>query len=373
MNCFQWIKKTGVLLLLGMAPYASAGSLQLSLIGEGFNRPLFVTPAPGEKDKLFVVEQHGVVKVLEDSKISPTPLLDVRAKVNWGGEKGLLGLAFHPDFANNKKFYVNYTARGSRLKTVIIEFKVGSKNERELLSYRQPYANHNGGHLAFNPVEGKPYLYITVGDGGLANDPLDAGQNTNMLLGKILRIDVDGKQPYGIPGDNPFAKSGGKPEIFAFGLRNAWRFSFDSQTGLMFAGDVGQNRFEEVDIIEKGKNYGWNTMEGMHCFDPPTNCEKKGLELPIWEYPRAEGVSITGGYVYRGSKIAGLKGVYVYGDFGSGKVWGLHYDQQKRRTVKNELLLETGLPISSFGEDADGELLVVDYGGRIYQVESKSQ
>lgn len=233
-----------------------------------------------------------------------------------------------------------------------------------MLEFAQPYSNHNGGHLAFDSAG---HLFITAGDGGSAGDPHAAGQNLNTLLGKILRIDIDGGQPYAIPKDNPFLTKG-RGEIYAYGLRNVWRFSFDRQTGALFAGDVGQNKWEEIDIIEKGGNYGWRTMEGKHCFSPASGCDQTGLILPIHEYPRSEGVSVTGGYVYRGSKIPALNGVYIYGDYGSGKIWGLTYDFTAKKVVKNELLINSNLPIASFGEDTDGELMVVSYDGRIFRI-----
>jgi len=215
------------------------------------------------------------------------------------------------------------------------------------------------------------YLYIATGDGGSAGDPLNKGQDLSSVLGKILRIDVNQGSPYGIPADNPFNQSGQRREIFAYGLRNPWRFSFDKVTGALFAGDVGQNRLEEVNLVERGKNYGWKIMEASLCFSPEKNCSQKGLELPLTEYGREEGGSITGGYVYRGTQIPSLYGTYVFGDFMSGNIWGLVYDQANRKVGGRSLLLKTNVAIASFGEDLDGELFVVDYSGKIYQLRAK--
>jgi len=212
------------------------------------------------------------------------------------------------------------------------------------------------------------YLYVGNGDGGSAGDPHGNGQNLDTFLGKMLRLDVDSASPYAIPKDNPFAAGGGRKEIFAWGLRNPWRFSFDRKTGALFAADVGQDRREEIDLIEKGKNYGWNVMEGNLCFLPSENCKRTGLVMPLYDYGRTDGICVTGGFVYRGKKIPWLEGVYVYGDFGTGRIWGLTYDQEKRQVVKNELLLETRLSISSFGEQHDGEILVFDLGGQIKRI-----
>jgi len=286
----------------------------------------------------------------------------------------LLGLAFHPNFSANPRFYVDYTRRLStgRLQSVIAEYQVSATDpnqadptsERQILMVDQPFDNHNGGQLAFGP---DGFLYIAFGDGGSGGDPLGNGQKTDILLGKILRIGVDppfaaGKQ-YAIPPDNPFVSGGGLPEIWAFGLRNPWRFSFDRADGRLFAGDVGQDNWEEVDLITKGGNFGWNIMEGKHCYPPSvTSCTMAGLILPIAEYSHnaAGGNSIIGGFVYHGSAIAGLAGTYVLGDLSSGHIWGLKQDAMG--TWQLTLVLTHNLTISSFGQDAAGELYVVDYG-----------
>ncbi len=337
-----------------------------AMLSNGIKDPVLMVQAPESQDRWYIVEQRGVIRILENGTLQAKPFLDIEDTVVSGGEMGLLGLAFHPDFKRNGRYFINYTSDTPELRTVIAEYRVDGTPGRMLLEYRQPYSNHNGGHLAFGP---DGYLYIASGDGGSAADPHGHGQNRNSLLGKILRIDVNAGSPYGIPKDNPFIKEAStRKEVFAYGLRNPWRFSFDKLTGAIFTGDVGQDRVEEVDLIEKGKNYGWNTMEGTLCFKPKTGCNKTGLELPLVEYPRSQGTSITGGYVYRGKAIPELQGVYVYGDFGSGKIWGLTYNQTTRKVEKNELLLNTRLPIASFGEDANGELYVVGYQGILYRI-----
>ncbi|MCB2204881.1 PQQ-dependent sugar dehydrogenase [bacterium] len=343
----------------------------------GFNRPVDLQHAGDGSDRLFVVEQAGRIFVFPNDPESAEAdvFLDIRARVNDGGnEEGLLGLAFHPSYAENGYFYVNYSASNPR-RNVIARYSVSADNpnvadpesETVLLSFEQPFSNHNGGQLAFGP---DGYLYIATGDGGSGGDPQNNGQNRSVLLGKILRIDVDNSgagMQYAIPEDNPFAgnSEGWAEEIYAYGLRNPWRFSFDPETGRLWAGDVGQNKYEEVDIIEKGKNYGWRIMEGFACFNPSSGCDQTGLELPIVEYGRSEGASITGGYVYRGENVPELKGQYVYADFVSGRIWGLTYNGPD--DVENELLLASSENISSFGVDENGELYICSFGGGIFR------
>ena len=245
---------------------------------------------------------------------------------------------------------------------------VAPESELVILEVPQPYANHNGGQIAFGP---DGYLYIGLGDGGSAGDPRRNGQNPSTLLGAILRIDVSGataEQPYAIPLDNPFVDGGGRPEIWAYGLRNPWRFSFDRETGELWTGDVGQNRWEEIDIIERGGNYGWNAMEGHHCFQPSSDCENEDFIPPVWEYSLdGDACSVIGGYVYRGTAIQTLVGTYVYADFCTGEIFGLRRDGED---VVNRLLVDTDLRISSFGEDNDGELYVLSQGEGIYLLTS---
>lgn len=347
-----------------------------------FNQPLDLQYPGDGSGRLFVVERPGVIHVFEnDSSVDNSSVfLDIQNRVDDGGqEEGLLGLAFHPDYENNGYFYVNYTA-GNPDRTVISRFRVSdnpdeadANSETEILTFPQPFSNHNGGQLAFGP---DGYLYIAVGDGGGAGDPNDNGQDRTTLLGSILRIDVDSQENgnnYGIPSDNPYAgnEEGYREEIFAYGLRNPWRFSFDADNGDIWAGDVGQNSYEEIDIIEAGNNYGWNIMEGTHCFEPPSGCDQSGLAMPVWEYGRGEGISVTGGFVYRGPSQESLTGWYVYGDFGSGKIWAL--DASSPDDPENIELVDTDHSISSFGVDAENELYIVGFGGSIYRLEAVSE
>ena len=359
---------------LPLAACSGRAAIGLQTVAGGLVNPLYVTSAGDGSGRLFIVEQAGRIRILAAGAIQATPFLDMRTRVRSGGETGLLGLAFHPDYRNNGRFFVNYTRNGpTGLETVIAEFSVSGSNanlavvqsERILLTFSQPFTNHNGGMLAFGP---DGFLYIATGDGGSGGDPQGNGQSLNTLLGKILRIDVDSGTPYGIPADNPLLGQPGRDEIFAYGLRNPWRFSFDRQTGRLFAGDVGQNRYEEIDIIAKGANYGWNIMEGAHCYSPQTGCNTSGLTLPIHEYGRDLGISVTGGYVYRGSAVPSLAGKYLFADFGSGILWAL--SELSDGQWRTEELLRTGLSVSSFGEDDDGELYLVDYGGTVRKIVS---
>ncbi len=363
-------------LLAGFLPNARASALQISLkqSASGFKQPVYLTAPSGSSD-LYVVEQAGMIRLRSGSKWLTTPFLDLHSQVVSGGEMGLLSLAFHPQYTRNGRFFLNYTT-GSPLKTRISEWRANPKtkrviagSERVLLEIAQPYRNHNGGQIAFGPDQ---KLYIGMGDGGSANDPQGHGQNLSSLLGKILRIDVDQGHPYRIPSDNPFLKQSGlRPEIWAYGLRNPWRFSFDRATGELYAGDVGQNRFEEIDLIQRGGNYGWKIREGLACFFPENNCPSTGLKAPLQVYDHSQGVSVTGGFVYRGSKYPALKGIYLYADFGSGTIWGLK--QSKGKNSWNQVLLNSGLQVSSFGQDGQGELYLLDYSnGRVFQIEARS-
>ncbi|MXV13997.1 PQQ-dependent sugar dehydrogenase [Hufsiella ginkgonis] len=347
-----------------------------------FELPVELTSPEDGTNRLFVVEQQGRIQVFANKpgvKIK-SAFLDIASKVKSGGEMGLLGLAFHPDYRSNGYFYVNYT-RGNPLETVISRFKVSTSNpnladpasETILLTYPQPYSNHNGGKVAFGPDK---MLYIAVGDGGSGADPHNNGQNRRTLLGKILRIDVyktEGALQYAIPGDNPFRGNteGFREEIYAWGLRNPWRFAFDRKNGTLWAGDVGQNKIEEIDIIEKGGNYGWRVMEANELFKrDPEN--KATLINPIWSYPHgADGNSVTGGYVCYDKSLPTLTGKYLFGDFTSGNIWALTYSGKE--AVSNELL--TRLPqggLSSFGEDTQGNLFMLALGpGKIYRLEAK--
>lgn len=327
----------------------------------------------------YVVEQGGIIKQVSNNggEDSISVFLNIADKIISGGERGLLGLAFHPDFSNNRYFYVNYTAKSDGSTTIeryqtfeSDPSKADSSSALEILNVKQPYSNHNAGQLAFGP---DGYLYIGLGDGGSGGDPDGNGQNTQTLLGSMLRIDVNqtsaGKN-YAIPPDNPFVGSSTVlEEIYAYGLRNPWRYSFDSADGTLWLADVGQSSREEINIITGSENYGWNTMEGTLCFRPSSNCDTSGLTLPIYEYGRSEGVSVTGGYVYRGASLKSLQGAYVFGDFGSGKIWALRIDRNNQ--VQVDTILDTDLSISSFGIDSQNELYVLDLaGGGIYLLQS---
>jgi glucose/arabinose dehydrogenase len=317
------------------------------------------------------LEQAGKIRIIQNGSLLASPFLNLTAIVDTGGEKGLLGMAFHPNYKNNGRFFVDYTRlEDGQLQSVIAEYHVSASDPNkadptgtEVLVVDQPYPNHNGGQLAFGPDS---YLYIAFGDGGSEGDPDGNGQDLTTLLGKILRIDINSGSPYGIPPDNPFADDApNKGEIWAYGLRNSWRFSFDRVGKTLFAGDVGQGNWEEVDIIAKGLNYGWNIMEGFHCYPPGSQCNKTGLTRPITEYSHAEGEAIVGGYVYHGSALPSLNGVYVFADYISGKIWGL---RQVSGAWKRSVLMSSGKIISSMGQDAAGELYILDYNGALYKM-----
>ncbi|MBX7218522.1 MAG: PQQ-dependent sugar dehydrogenase [Blastocatellia bacterium] len=337
-------------------------SVTLEPFISNLSSPVFLTHSRDGSGRLFCVEQPGRIRIVQNNTLLATPFLDISAKVLFGGERGLLGLTFHPDFKTNRRFFVDYT-RQTDGATVISEFtaseanpNLASSTERVLLTIAQPFANHNGGWIDFGP---DGFLYIGMGDGGSAGDPQNNAQNLESLLGKMLRIDVDRGSPYGIPADNPFAGSlPGRDEIYAYGLRNPWRCAFDRKTNELYAADVGQNKLEEVDLITKGGNYGWRLMEGSQCFNPATNCSQTGLIPPILEYGRSEGCSITGGYVYRGKSYPALDGLYLYGDYCQGTIWGF-------AAGKNTVLARSGLRITSFGEDETGELYVVAANGTV--------
>ncbi|MCZ6546023.1 MAG: PQQ-dependent sugar dehydrogenase [Chloroflexi bacterium] len=335
-----------------------------------FKRPLYVGHPGDGTDRIFVLEQDGLVWAFENERDvrSRKLVLDLKNKVYRGhNEEGLLGMAFHPNVRENRRVFLHYSARRPR-RGVIAEFRMDEerrtilpRSARVILMQRQPFGNHNGGCLKFGP---DGYLYISFGDGGWAGDPGNNAQDLSTWLGTMLRIDVDRKKPYALPRDNPFVgKAKARPEIWAYGLRNVWRFSFDRVTGTLWAGDVGQNLYEEIDIIRKGGNYGWRFMEGKHPFRGST---KQELEGPVVEHHKSYARSITGGYVYRGRKIPGLLGAYVYGDYETGNIWALRWDGKK---VTEHKLIGRGRSIASFGEDRDGEIYFVSFDGRIYTFE----
>jgi glucose/arabinose dehydrogenase len=345
-------------------------AIELVPVLQGLTNPLYVTNARDGSDRLFIVEQGGRIKIRQPGATAASVFLDITSKVLSGGERGLLGLAFHPQFAVNRRFFVNYTRQPDGA-TVIAEYRVSVSNpnlaetdESALLIVQQPFANHNGGMIEFGP---DGFLYIGMGDGGSANDPDNRAQNTRELLGKILRIDIDHPQSpsvlYSSPSTNPFfGPDPGLDEIFAVGFRNPWRFSFDGGTGQLFVADVGQNSREEIDVVALGGNYGWRVFEGTRCTNlGPAPCSGD-FTPPIADYERAGGrCAVTGGYVYRGNKSSLSVGTYVYGDFCTGEIFSLSNGVQS-------VLLDTALNISSFGEDEAGEIYVVGLGGTVHRI-----
>jgi glucose/arabinose dehydrogenase len=344
-------------------------------IVNGLTGPLDLERPPND-NRFFVVEQQGIIRVIENGAVKPANFLDIRILTNFdGNEQGLLGLAFHPNYGTNRLFYVNYTSSAGGRHSVIAEFQTmaGDPNQadpnsqRILLNVSQPVAdNHKGGQLAFGPDN---LLYIGLGDGGGSGDTGNNGQNLFVMLGKILRIGVDppfspGLQ-YAIPPDNPFIGGTGLAEIWAYGLRNPWRFSFERGGTRLFAADVGQDNWEEVDLITKGGNFGWRVMEGNHCFNPSNGCDMSNKILPIVEYSHSEGIAVIGGYVYKGSAISSLANTYIYGDL-TGKIWRLAESPANVWTPTQ--LLDTGRTISSFGQDANGEIYVVDLTGSVLKI-----
>ena len=357
-------------LVSSFSSFALAQDVRLTRVASGFERPLGLTHAGDGSGRLFVVEQGGRIRVIGKQGGEPRTFLDLSSLTRAGGERGLLGLAFDPKFRQNGRLYVNYTDRNGD--TVIARYtaqgdQANANSAVVLLRIGQPYANHNGGQLAFGP---DGMLYIGTGDGGSGGDPQNNGQKLDTLMGKILRIDVSGEK-YAVPKDNPFVnRANVKPEIWAYGLRNPWRFSFDRRTGDLFIADVGQNKFEEINFQPKaskgGENYGWRLREAASCFNPESNCQRSGLVDPVLQYEHSEGVSVTGGYAYRGKALPTLAGKYVYGDFASGTIWAGTRGSNGRWSAQK--LLDTEHNISSFGEDEDGELYLTDYGsGTIYR------
>jgi glucose/arabinose dehydrogenase len=351
-------------------------TLALTTVVSGLTSPVDLETPDDNSGRLFVVEQPGRIKIISNGSLLPTPFLDISNLVNFDGqEQGLLGVAFHPGYSAKPTIYVNYTrAAAAGQESVIAEFtaanatsdQIDPATERILLVQTQPFPNHKAGQLVFG-LDG--FLYFGLGDGGSSNDPMGNGQNLNTLLGKMLRIDIDhtsaGRQ-YAIPSDNPFVNGGALPEIFAYGFRNPWRFSLDRPGQRFFIADVGQNMFEEIDMLASGANFGWNTMEGSHCFNPATNCNMTGLTLPIFDYDHSEGIAVIGGYVYHGSAIPSLAGTYLFSDFGSGTLWNL--TEGPPGTWTRQTLLSTGRSISSFGQDSAGELYMLDLSGSVLKL-----
>ncbi|MDQ3539825.1 MAG: PQQ-dependent sugar dehydrogenase [Chloroflexota bacterium] len=380
-----------IILLMALAPVVALAQatptfdpatfdVGLEEVASGFDGPLFVATPPEDAERLFVVEKGGTIQVVVNGEIAAEPFLDIVDRVgSEGSEQGLLGLAFAPDHAESGLFYVNYTDPNGN--TVVSQFSTGDdpnvadrESETVILQQEQPRANHNGGVLGFGP---DGYLYIGFGDGGGQGDPDGNGQNLSTWLGKILRIDVDsaaveGDAMYSVPDDNPFVEDAdAAPEVWVYGLRNPWRFTFDRETGDMWVGDVGQNEIEEVTLLPiaegGGQNLGWNITEGSNCYAEP-ECDQSGLTPPTLEYTHeVGGCSVTGGYVYRGEAMPGLRGVYVFADYCSGLLWGAGRDADGAWVMSEPI--ETGLSIASFGEDTAGEVYLTDIsGGTVYQL-----
>ena len=372
---------------IGMAPAGAQGggdpdlstfSVTLEPLTSGFEQPLGVVQPDDGTGRLFVVEQPGRVQVVSDGVISPEPFLDITDRVGSdGSEQGLLSIAFHPAYADNGLFYVNYTDLEGD--SVIARYAVTADpavadpdSEQVLMRVDQPYPNHNGGLVLFGP---DGYLYAGFGDGGSGGDPEGNAQDLGTVLGKMLRLDVDPEtvtadEPYLIPADNPFVgQAGARPEIWSYGLRNPWRFSFDRETADLWIADVGQGAWEEVNVQPAdspgGENYGWVIREGAHCYPEGEDCATEGLVDPVAEYGHDLGVSVTGGYVYRGEAVPDLAGIYLFADFGTGLVWGTAPDGDGWATSEP---VETGLNISAFGEDVTGELYVTAFDGTLYRV-----
>jgi glucose/arabinose dehydrogenase len=346
---------------------------RLQEIVTGLSAPLYLTSPPADAARLFVVEKTGTIRIIKDGVLLTDPFLDLSSRVSSVGEQGLLGLAFDPDYATSGRFIVHFTDLAGN--TTLARFQVSANpdvadptSELVILTADQPFSNHNGGQVAFGP---DGFLYLGLGDGGGSGDPDNRGQDLSDMLGSILRIDVRSTGPYTVPADNPFVQSTA-PEVWSYGLRNPWRFSFDRSTGDLYVADVGEGLWEEINVSTaadgsgKGVNYGWNIMEGSHCFRE-SGCDQTGLTLPVFEYSHDEGCSITGGYVYRGTAIPALQGHYFYADYCQGWVRSLRYAGAVTDQTEWPSLTPGG-PVLSFGEDAAGELYVLDQEGRVSKV-----
>lgn len=354
-----------------MLPPPTSDGIVLTSVFTGLSAPVYLTAIPDD-DRLFIVEQRGTIRVVDGGQLLPTPFLDISDKTDPNGEQGLLSMVFHPDYEANNQFFVNYTDLSGR--TVVERYHgVEQSNVADassaftIITVDQPFGNHNGGQLA---IGADGMLYIGMGDGGSGGDPQGHGQDTSTLLGAMLRLEIDNQTPYAIPSDNPFASGGGAPEIWAFGLRNPWRFSFDRGNQDLYIADVGQNRVEEIHVAPLGAaglNYGWNTLEGTECFGGGS-CDMTGLELPAHEYLHPDGCSITGGYVYRGTRIPSITGHYFYSDFCTGWIRSFRYSGGEA-TEHTEWDVPNVGAITSFGEDARGEMYVLTGSGTVYRID----
>ena len=357
----------------GGDPPGESVALGLEVVTDAVSSPVYLTQPPGDDRRLFILEKQGRIRVMVDGQLRQTPFLDLAAETADDGERGLLGLAFHPRYAENGLLFVHHTDLNGN--TRIVRYTAASPDQADpasattILTVEQPFSNHNGGQLAFGP-EG--LLHIGLGDGGSAGDPGGNGQDPTTLLGAILRIDVDGGSPYAIPADNPFVGGGGAPEVWAYGLRNPWRFSFDRSKGDLWVGDVGQNEVEEISFQPAGSvagtNFGWNVMEGTRCFQA-SSCDQTGLTLPVHEYAHTDGCSVTGGFVYRGAALPSLRGRYFFGDFCSGFIRSFVLEDDVATDVRDHSEhLGTVGSLSSFGQDGDGELYVLSLAGVVYRL-----
>jgi glucose/arabinose dehydrogenase len=361
------------------SPPLPAGPVSVALlqVTSGLSTPLYVTAPPGDTARIFIVEKTGAIRIVKNGSLLPAPFLDIGSQVSGGGEQGLLGLAFDPAYVTNGRFVVHYTDAAGNTRVSTFTRSSGDPDladpgsEQIILTAEQPFPNHNGGQLLFGP-DGN--LYLGLGDGGAEGDPQGRGQDLTDLLGSILRLDIRTTSPYAIPADNPFAgRLDARPEIWSYGLRNPWRFSFDRASGDLYIGDVGQSAWEEVDVSPasdgagKATNFGWNIMEGKHCY-AKASCDQTGLTLPVLEYGHGPGCSITGGYVYRGAAIPALQGYYFYGDYCGGWVRSFRYQGGEAVDEFQWPTLAPGGLITSFGEDAAGELYITSADGRVFRI-----
>jgi len=354
-------------------PPEGTGSLRLEPVASGFLSPVYLTAPTGDTARLFVVEQGGQIRIIQHGVLLPTPFLDISGRLTSGGERGLLSVAFHPSYATNGFLYVNYTDLNGNTRVERYTVSAADSNLADTATHKlilfvaQPYPNHNGGLVMFGP---DGMLYIGMGDGGSGGDPENRAQNPDSLLGKLLRIDVDGGNPYVSPPNNPYVGRAGRDEIWAIGVRNPWRFSFDPPSGLLYIADVGQNSWEEVDVepaSQGGLNYGWRIMEGAHCYNPDP-CSPAGLVLPAIEYSHADGCAITGGFAYRGTRFPALAGQYFFSDYCTAWLRSATY---ANGAVTSRTLWSSNVNLGSvlsFGQDPRGELYVLTGGGAVYRI-----
>ena len=387
MRCPPLLGWIGVLLgvVIGAGSCGSAAGpnlptgegVRLLEIGSGLSFPLYLTAPTGDLSRLFIVEKTGGIRIVKDGTLLPEPFLDISGQVSGGMEQGLLGLAFPPDYASSGRFVAHYTDTAGNTRLSVFRVSANpdiadGSSEQVILTADQPAPNHNGGQVSFGP---DGFLYLGLGDGGGSNDPQGRGQDLSELLGSILRVDVQSGTSYTVPADNPFVgqQPATRPEVWSYGLRNPWRFSFDRANGDLYIADVGQNDFEEIDVAPaasgggKGVNYGWSIMEGDRCLGGG-QCDQTGLVLPTFQYSHPEGCSVIGGYVYRGSALPALQGLYFFGDFCHGWVHSFRFSGGTATELTNWPTLRTASTLTSFGEDAAGELYVLESSGRVSRV-----